>query len=67
MSIKDDPIILEHKHKNDVRIREITEYVMKGSCSSYEEYKKHVGIVRGIQISNELMDEVIKDYGKDEN
>lgn len=67
MSIKDDPILKEHEFQLNERISQITEYMLSGKCSSYDDYKKHVGLIRGIIISIEIMDDVIKTFKQDDD
>lgn len=66
MAIQDDPIIKEYVFKVDERIKEISAYMAKGSCSTIEEYKKHAGIVKGFNLALDILDDVIKNYGKEE-
>lgn len=67
MSLRDDPLILEHKGQLEIRVREITEYIANGKCSSYDDYKRHVGVIRGMNISLEVMADVIKNYGDEDD
>lgn len=34
--------------------------VSSGNCSSFEEYKSHVGYIRGIEVSRSLLQETLK-------
>ena len=65
MSIKDSPLLAEWNHQLNERLDEMKDSLANGGCSSFESYKRIVGIIRGIEISKELMDEAIKLYNKD--
>lgn len=67
MSLHDSPLLQEHKHLVNERIKEISEPLINGKCSTLEEYKKKTGQINGLKQSLELMTQAIKAYANDDD
>lgn len=67
MAITDDPRVKEFRHQIKSKIAENIDFLAKGKCSTYDEYKRRVGIIAGLELSEELMLDVLKNYGKDDD
>ena len=67
MSIQDSPLLTEHRHLVNERIREIGNPLINGQCLTIEEYKKKTGMIQGLKISLELMSQAVKTYTNDDN
>ena len=65
MSIKDSPLLQEHRHLVNERIKEITGLMADGKCTSFDDYKKKSGIISGLYQSIALMEKAIKVYTQD--
>ena len=67
MSISASPLLQEFKHLVKERIKEVSDVLANGKCTSFEEYKKKTGQIQGLAQSLELMTQAIKTYTHDED
>jgi rubrerythrin len=65
MSLHSDPIIIELKKRINEEIFRESELLINGSVSCFDDYKKHVGIIRGLKLSLKTIEETIKFYEED--
>ena len=65
MAITDDPRVAEFKLRIAERIEEQCEFITKGKCPTIEDYKRRTGIVFGLNLSVEVLDDVLKHYDPD--
>lgn len=61
-----DDVLEYHKKECETRLSEMTDYLRYGSAKDYDDYKRVTGVIRGINISLELLDEAIKRSLRDE-
>lgn len=61
-----DPLILHFISLLDGREEEMQQYLSTGSCTSYDDYMRITGLIRGVGIAKELLDEAFKTYNQDE-
>lgn len=62
MSLRDDPIFQDYDALLTEREKEMHEYLLSGKAKDMPDYKRIVGILRGMAIARELLDEAIKLY-----
>lgn len=67
MSLQDNPLLLEFKFQVKERIKDITQSICTGKCTSFDDYRNKVGRIEGLNQSLELMSTAIKDYMNDED
>jgi hypothetical protein len=65
--IKDDPLIKSILRAISEKIEERERLVCKGKISTFDEYKRHVGFIDGMESSIIIIEDCIKKYGNDED
>jgi len=67
MSLDSDPLIIDLRDKINEQISHVSEWLVDGKCSNMEEYRKQTGKVIGFRAALVLLEEVIANYGHDED
>lgn len=66
MSLRDDPLIQDIKHRIQKDIDNVSDSLASGAAGSYDVYQKKCGKIYGLKLALSLIDESIDKYVNDE-
>ena len=67
MGLIDDPRIVKFRHEVDEQIGSLTHYITSGACANHDEYKHKCGQIKGLKMSVNIIADIIKNYGQDDD
>lgn len=59
-----DAVLHEWRKRMDAEVSQKKEHVASGNYASLEEYKRACGIIQGMEIAKDLMNEAIDEFDK---
>lgn len=65
MAITDDPRVKEFQLRIKAQVKEHVDYMAQGKCQTYDDYKRRVGLITGLELSLETLTEVLKTFDPD--
>ena len=66
MALRDDPRIVEFEAQVRIKAEELTAFIIDGRCTSYDDYKRRTGQIKGLHDAVDIMREVLTNYGKED-
>lgn len=62
-----DSITIAIKHELKQRIADESAYIASGKCADFADYKKHTGVLSGLELAITLVNDVAKRLQHDED
>jgi hypothetical protein len=67
MSLTNDPLIIEINKRIDTEIGHLTTTLAHGGLPDFSAYKKHCGIIYGLNQAKDFIEQAIKKFTDDED